>query len=152
MLRNEDLGYLWMLFSADALGPNGTFDHLLAESERFAVNLAENLRERIYDKVIPNLAAAIATSRHLRKPNAKDLRETYEMAMLALFRLLFIAYAEDKDLLPYRRNEAYQHRSLKTKSRELLHDAPIATVPEVSIRISGKSFGCSAPQEIDPCH
>lgn len=122
VLRDEDLGYLWMLFSADALRPNGTFDHLLSESERFAGDLAENLRERIYDRVIPNLATAIAKARQLRRPTAKNLRETYEMAMLALFRLLFIAYAEDKDLLPYRWNEAYQNRSLKTKSRELLQD------------------------------
>ena len=36
-----------------------------------------------------------------------------------LFRLLFIAYAEDRDLLPYRLNEAYRRRSLKQKAQEL---------------------------------
>jgi hypothetical protein len=122
VLRDDDLGYLWMLFSADALSPGGTFEHLLAESERFAGSLAEDLRERIYAKVIPNLATAIARARQLRRPKASDLRATYDMAMLALFRLLFIAYAEDKDLLPYRWNETYKHRSLKTKSRELMQD------------------------------
>lgn len=122
VMRDEDLGYLWMLFSAEALAPGGTFDHLLAESERFAAGLAENLRERIYDRVVPQLATAIANARQLRRPRAADLQQTYEIALLTLFRLLFIAYAEDKDLLPYRWNEAYQHRSLKTKARELLKD------------------------------
>jgi hypothetical protein len=41
------------------------------------------------------------------------------MALLVLFRLLFIAYAEDKDLLPYRHNDLYRGRSLKQKAREL---------------------------------
>ena len=41
------------------------------------------------------------------------------MALLVLFRLLFIAYAEDKDLLPYRTNERYRDRSLKKKAREM---------------------------------
>ncbi|HXF44774.1 MAG TPA: hypothetical protein VNK91_01515, partial [Burkholderiaceae bacterium] len=122
VMRDEDLGYLWMLFSAEALVPGGTFAHLLAESERFAANLAENLRERIYDRVVPQLATAIANARQLRRPRAQDLQQTYEIALLTLFRLLFIAYAEDKDLLPYRWNEAYQHRSLKSKARELLKD------------------------------
>ena len=33
--------------------------------------------------------------------------------------LLFVAYAEDKDLLPYKTNESYRSRSLKEKAREL---------------------------------
>ena len=41
------------------------------------------------------------------------------MALTVLFRLLFIAYAEDRDLLPYRSNDAYRRRSLKQKAQEL---------------------------------
>src|SRR6185437_13810412 len=44
---------------------------------------------------------------------------TYEMALVILFRLLFIAYAEDKELLPYKTNEFYRDRSLKKKARDL---------------------------------
>ena len=53
------------------------------------------------------------------------------MALTVLFRLLFIAYAEDRDLLPYRFNDAYRTRSLKQKAQELADfvakDTPIAT-------------------------
>ena len=42
------------------------------------------------------------------------------MAMRILFRLLFVAYGEDKDLLPYRFNGLYQKRSLKSKAKDLL--------------------------------
>ena len=38
---------------------------------------------------------------------------------MVLFRLLFIAYGEDKDLLPYNINSAYRNRSLKQKAQEL---------------------------------
>ena len=41
------------------------------------------------------------------------------MALTVLFRLLFVAYAEDRDLLPYRFNDAYRRRSLKQKAQEL---------------------------------
>ena len=43
----------------------------------------------------------------------------YEQALTILFRLLFVAYAEDKDLLPYRTNGAYRDHALKTMAREL---------------------------------
>ena len=43
------------------------------------------------------------------------------MALTVLFRLLFIAYAEDRDLLPLKGNELYRRRSLKTKAIELAH-------------------------------
>lgn len=120
LLRDADAGYLWLLFSAEALVEGGTLEKLLDESRRFAGELAERLRERIYGEVIPRLAQGLAEARGLRKPTAKDLAETYEMAMTVLFRLLFIAYAEDKDLLPYRWNGLYRARSLKTKATELL--------------------------------
>ncbi len=120
LLRDADAAYLWFLFSAEALKDGGTLSALLDESKRFAGELAERLRDRIYGGVVPRLAEGIAVARGLKKPSADDLAETYEMAMTALFRLLFIAYAEDKDLLPYKHNGLYRARSLKTKAQELL--------------------------------
>ncbi|RIK74178.1 MAG: hypothetical protein DCC67_16905, partial [Planctomycetota bacterium] len=120
LLRETDAAYLWMLFSADALDEGGTLEALLEESKRFAGSLAERLRERIYDFVIPPLAEGLARARGLRRFTPEDLAVTYEMAMTVLFRLLFIAYGEDKDLLPYKRNSLYQARSLKHKAQELL--------------------------------
>ena len=57
--------------------------------------------------------------RAIDQPQQADLGLTYEMALTVLFRLLFIAYAEDCDLLPYRFNDAYRRRSLKQKAQEL---------------------------------
>lgn len=120
LLRDTDAAYLWLLFSAEALAEKGSLDQLLDESKIFASNLAEGLRERIYADVIPRLAEGIAFARGLKKPTVRNLAETYEMAMTFLFRLLFIAYAEDMNLLPYRGNDLYKSRSLKTKAQEIL--------------------------------
>jgi len=99
--------------------PGGSLADLLESSHRFAGDLAERLRERIYDTVVPLLAQGIADARKLTDPGPAELQRTYEMALTVLFRLLFIAYAEDRDLLPYRLNDAYRRRSLKQKAQEL---------------------------------
>ena len=119
LLADEHLSYLWLLYSAGALAPDGSLSQILSDSRRFAGDLAERLRERIYDHVVPRLAQGIATERGITRPTAEDLTHTYEMALTVLFRLLFIAYAEDRDLLPYRSNDAYRRRSLKQKAQEL---------------------------------
>ena len=81
-------------------------------------------------EVIPRLAEGLAEARGLRDPTAQDLAETYQMAMWILFRVLFIAYGEDKNLLPYRFNGLYQKRSLKAKAKDLLE-----------LKYSGEGFG-----------
>ncbi|MDE0446768.1 MAG: hypothetical protein OXH96_08865 [Spirochaetaceae bacterium] len=130
LLSDQHLPYLWLLYSAEALAPDGSLRQILTESHRFAGSLAERLRERIYDRVVPALAQGIAAARNLKNTSPIQLDRTYEMALTVLFRLLFIAYAEDRDLLPYRFNESYRRRSLKQKAQELAdcvaRDVPIA--------------------------
>ncbi len=120
LLPDPDAAYLWLLFSAQALGPGGSLEQILDASGRFAGDLAERLRERVYESVVPRLAQGIVAARGLRKPTAQDLADTYEVALTVLFRLLFIAYAEDKDLLPYRWNGLYRRRSLKATAQDLV--------------------------------
>ena len=95
LLSDNDLPFLWLLFSAEALAPQGSFSQILVDSHRFAGDLAARLRERIYDDVVPVLAQGIAAARNIERPTQQDLAHTYEMALTVLFRLLFIAYAED---------------------------------------------------------
>ncbi|MFO8012448.1 MAG: hypothetical protein R6X20_03985, partial [Phycisphaerae bacterium] len=119
LLPTDKAGYLWLLFSGDALAREGSFGEILDQSHRYAADLGVRLRERIYDDVVPPLAMAIVRARDLQDPTTQDLDDTYEMALTVLFRLLFIAYAEDNDLLPYRTNDRYKSRSLKQKATEL---------------------------------
>ena len=91
LLSDEHLPYLWLLFSAEALAPNGSLGQVLEESRRFAGRLAERLRERIYEQVVPALAQGVSTARRADGAGRDSLGQTYEMALIVLFRLLFIA-------------------------------------------------------------
>lgn len=130
LLAEAHLAYLWLLYSAEALTPDGSLRQVMEGSQRFAGDLAERLRERIYDSVVPELARGIADARGIKQPRPQDLHDTYEMALTVLFRLLFIAYAEDRDLLPYRFNDAYRRRSLKQKAQELAN--AVATETQIA--------------------
>ena len=122
LLTNASAGYLTLLTSAAALLENGSFSAILEESRRFAAKLGGRLRERVYQEVMPALCDAFVHARRLRSLNREHLQETFEMALLTLFRLLFVAYAEDKELLPYNTSEAYRERSLKRLAQRLARD------------------------------
>ncbi len=121
-LLPEDLaGALPLLFGAPALEPGGTFGELLELSKRYATGLGERLRDRVYDEVVPKLAEIVAAHHHGTTDSVSDadLDDLYETAMVILFRMLFVAYAEDKDLLPYRSNGLYQRNALKSLAQDL---------------------------------
>ncbi len=121
LLPREHSGYLPLLFSAAALSEDGTFEDILKDSHDFAAKLAKRLRERVYQQTVPALAQAVA-DRMPPHPSREDLADAYEQVMVILFRLLFVAYAEDKDLLPYRTNGDYADRSLSKMARRLSED------------------------------
>jgi Eco57I restriction-modification methylase len=118
LLPDDHTGYVPLLFSADALKERGTFEEILERSRDYSADLGGRLRARVYEDAVPSLAIALA-GRHPGDLNEEALRHTYEQALTVLFRLLFVAYAEDKDLLPYRSNGAYREHALKTLAREL---------------------------------
>jgi hypothetical protein len=118
LLPDDRAGYLSLLFSANALRESGTFEGILEGSRDYATDLGARLRERVYNEAVPSLAIALA-GRHKGELDEKSLAHVYEQALTVLFRLLFVAYAEDKDLLPYRSNGAYREHALKTCAREL---------------------------------
>lgn len=123
LLPEDRAGYVDLLFSASALKENGTLDDILRQSADFAAELAIRLRERVYFEAVPNLATAVAA--RLDRDGAlteDDLAAAYEQTLIILFRLLFLAYAEDKDLLPYRTNSRYADHALKTIARRLTED------------------------------
>ncbi len=133
-----------MLFSGIALaggaGKPSILGLLLSQSRSYVEDVAESLRRRIYNDVMPDLAKALVDARGIKEPNREELDETYEMAMRVLFRLLFVGYAEDKGLIPsaderqeeeeqdgeqrdllqeQQAQKEYAKRSLKSKAQEL---------------------------------
>lgn len=119
LLPEDQAAYLHLLFSAEALAPKGTLEEILDRSADFAADLAVRLRERVYFETVPALAQAVAR-RMGPDPTEADLAHAYEQVMVILFRLLFVAYAEDKELLPYRTNSRYADHSLSRIVRRLV--------------------------------
>jgi hypothetical protein len=121
MLTADDAGYLPLLCGATSLAEGGSFETLLSESQDFAADLGTRLRARVYDSAVPYIAQAFI-AQHAAAGGATDekaLSGLYERSLLVLFRLLFVAYAEDRDLLPLRTNGLYRQRSLKHIARNL---------------------------------
>ena len=117
LLPDAGAGYLPLLFSADALVATGRSSRSWRLA-RFAADLGARLRDRVYEDAVPHLALALARRRAGELDDA-ELEALYEQALTILFRLLFVAYAEDKDLLPYRSNGGYHDHALKTLARRL---------------------------------
>ena len=102
---NEDDRRHWLkvfllIFRRKAFVPAGadprTFhEKALEEGKFYEERVAEDLSNKVFGEVFPDLVRAIVNA----APDA-DLQAVREAALILLYRLLFILYAEDRDLLP----------------------------------------------------
>ena len=102
---NEDDRRHWLkvfllIFRRKAFVPAGadprTFhEKALEEGKFYEERVAEDLSNKVFGEVFPDLVRAIVKA----APDA-DLQAVREAALILLYRLLFILYAEDRDLLP----------------------------------------------------
>jgi hypothetical protein len=138
MLTDATAGFLVLFFSPESLAHGGNVWLLLADSSKYATDLSERLRDRIYQDVIDPLSVAVANKNRVKELpvdlQKSALENAYHQSMIILFRLLFVAYAEDRGLLPFGVNEAYTANALKTLARRILDD-PDQTFSEHSTSI-----------------
>ena len=80
---------------------------ILDEGRFYEERVASSLSEVVFDQVFPQLADAI-----FKAAPAASLSEVRNAALTLFYRLLFILYAEDRDLLPVR-DAAYDDYSLR---------------------------------------
>ena len=114
--RRHWLKVFVLIFRREAFLPtpsdNRTFHQRALEEARFyEQRVAENLSNLVFGQVFPELARAIAAS-----APAAPLQEVREAALILLYRLLFILYAEDRDLLPVR-DGRYDEYGLRDRVR-----------------------------------
>ncbi len=105
-----------LIFRREAFIPGSydhrTFHHRSIEKSRFyEERVAGSLSELVFKKVFPDLARAISTA----APEA-PLEQVRDAALIFLYRLLFILYAEDRDLLPVN-DSRYDDYALRDKVR-----------------------------------
>ena len=84
-------------FVAGTTDPRTFHQCAIEESRFYEKRVADNLSDLIFDRIFPGLARAIVAA----APDA-PLPDVREAALILLYRLLFILYAEDRDLLPVR--------------------------------------------------
>jgi hypothetical protein len=114
--RRHWLTVFYLIFRRDAFVPSGadprTFHEKALEEGRFyEERVAEDLSNKVFGEVFPDLVRAIVNA----APEA-DLQEVREAALILLYRLLFILYAEDRDLLPVR-DTRYDDYGLRNQVR-----------------------------------
>lgn len=114
--RRHWLKVFMLIFRREAFVPAGadprTFhEKALAEGKFYEERVAEDLSNKVFGEVFPDLVRAIVKA----APDA-DLQEVREGALILLYRLLFILYAEDRDLLPVK-DERYDDYGLRERVR-----------------------------------
>lgn len=114
--RRHALRLFALMFRREAFLPSGpdlrSF-HLRAidEGKFYEERVAADLSNLVFDTVYPLLARAIADG----APDA-DLEDVRQAALILLYRLLFVLYAEDRDLLPVN-DERYDDYGLRKRVR-----------------------------------
>lgn len=113
--RDHWLRVFTVMFSRDAFIKEGADDRSFHERARaqaafYEERVAASLSKLVFEQVFPSLATAIANA----APRA-PLQDVREASLVLLYRLLFLLYAEDRDLLPVsdKRYDDYALRPLR---------------------------------------
>ena len=97
--NEDDLRVFHLLFRRESFtlrdGATTTFlEAALAEGRRYEEQVAQDLSGVVFERVFPSLVNALA------KESGGSLSESRDAALIFLYRLLFVLYAEDRGLLP----------------------------------------------------
>jgi hypothetical protein len=113
------LKYWWLMFRQRAF--TGFLDTLLSESDKYAAQLRERLKDDVFLRIFPQFAKGFIT--HMRSQGVKaedvDLNLVFSGTMTFLYRMMFILYAESLDLLPVSEERGYGEYSLYALKRDL---------------------------------
>lgn len=129
---NEAFRYWWLFFRADAFKPicedkQCWLDTVIQGSRDYAKRLGDRLKDRIFLDIFPHLADGFLADRKQRigektQPTDAELSDTFQATLTLLYRLLFLLYAEARDLLPIRESP-YEQASLKRIKEEIAEHA-----------------------------
>ena len=114
--NEDDLRVFHLLFRRESFilrdGATTTFlEEALAEGRRYEEQVAQDLSGVVFERVFPNLVNALA------KESGGSLAESRDAALIFLYRLLFVLYAEDRGLLPVN-DERYDDYGLRKPVRD----------------------------------
>ena len=112
------LRVFYLLFRRDSFvlrqGATTTFlENAIAEGKRYEEQVAQDLSGVVFEKVFPGLARALYAASN------GELADVRQAALVLLYRLLFILYAEDRGLLPVN-ERGYRNYGLRRPVRDAI--------------------------------
>ncbi len=95
----DGLRLFYLLFRRDSFTPQqgattSFLEAALAQGRRYEEEVAQDLSSVVFERVFPKLVQALADA------TGDDLSRVRHAALILLYRLLFVLYAEDRGLLP----------------------------------------------------
>ena len=110
------LRLFYLLFRRDSFTPqqgatSSFLEAALAEGRRYEEQVAQDLSGVVFDRVFPSLVEALADA------TGRPLPEVRQAALVFLYRLLFLLYAEDRGLLPVN-DPRYDDYGLRRRVRD----------------------------------
>ena len=124
----EAFRYWWLFFRPEAFAPVDAdgkcwLDTVAAGSREYAKQVEKRLKKRVFEYIVPHLAMGFLIDRKMRlgltkAPTEAELEEIREGSLSLLYRLLFLLYAESRDLLPVRESP-YFEKSVRKLQQEI---------------------------------
>jgi len=108
----QALKYFYLFFRKAALTQvdgKSFLDRVLDDSNQYAVELEADIKERAYE-VVEALCRGFAASFSPDQLTEQTLRAIYNNSLTLLYCLLFVFYAEARDLLPLTANQSYRDK------------------------------------------
>ena len=114
--REDDLRVFLLLFRRDSVTPlpgatTSFLETALVEGRRYEERVAQDLSGIVFERVFPSLVRAMADATN------ESLTQIREAALIFLYRLLFVLYAEDRGLLPVN-DSRYDDYGLRKRVRD----------------------------------
>lgn len=154
---SEIFRYFWLLFRREAFEIKEVLkegervkasflDILFDGSETYAKELGERLKERVFEKIFPHFAHGFIEDMRAKdkefEVDQQALNKIFQGTLTSLYRLLFLLYAEARDLFPVKEVRGYWEKSLTRIKEEVAHAARniVDEAPEYLKRAYDKNF------------
>lgn len=129
----EQFLYFYMFFRKDAyqaIEQESFLDQLIDQSIQYGAKISANLKSLIFEQIFKLLAKGFYEWTTERAPVEQKLdskqekqlmKDIFDNTLILLYRLLFILYAESRDLLPVKETHGYYTKSL-SKIKQAIYD------------------------------
>ncbi len=134
--------YFYLFYSKDAFLPdpvsgNKWLDQHLKGTEEYAVRVSTKLKDLIFDKVFEGLAEGFvyfrASDLSIREETDESRKEIFKGCLTLLYRMLFLLYAESRNLLPLDES-GYYNVSLSKLRKDIDHEIKTSGLEKMSKR------------------